>query len=109
MENRFLIVNVGSRGEYSNYIGSWKDVNELVSEFFEFKNESENGIHFNLHDSDVMEIGFGGISDKECLLEVIFDVEDSYYVYELNGSEVKSSEWTIVEYVDDDNYRLEMD
>ena len=39
----------------------------------------------------------------------VLNPKECYYVYVMNGSEVESSEWTIVDYVDDDNYRLEMD
>ena len=97
---RFLIVNIGSRGEVSNYIGDLKNIDELVNDWYE---EREN------LDVEFRDLKFGGISDLECFLEIIFDEEDCYYVYVMNGSEVESSEWTIVDYVDDDNYRLEMD
>ena len=98
---RFLIVNVGSRGEYSNYIGNEKNVFELIFDYYEMKNSNS--------DNEFLDLGIGGLSDLDCFVEIIFDEEDSYFVYEMDGNEVKSSEWTIVDYVDDWDYRLEMD
>ena len=36
---RFLIVNIGSRGEYSNYIGDEKNVFELIFDYYELKKQ----------------------------------------------------------------------
>ena len=98
---RFLFVNEGSRGEVDSYIGNDKNVFELIFDYYELKNSDS--------DNEFLDLGIGGLSDLDCFVEIIFDEEDSYFVYEMNGSEVKSSEWTIVDFVDDDNYRLEMD
>lgn len=81
---KFKIVNEGSRGEVESYVGDWKDVSELVSEFIEYKNESENGIHFYMSDSEFLDLKFGGISDLDCFVEIIFDEEDCYKVYLLD-------------------------
>tara|TARA_B100000282_G_C31549617_1_gene406865 strand:- start:67 stop:390 length:324 start_codon:yes stop_codon:yes gene_type:complete len=105
---RFLFVNEGSRGEVDSYIGNDKNLNELLNDFFEFKNESENGIHFNLHDSDMMEMKFGGLSDVDCFCELIFDEEDCFKIYIVDDkNEIKSEEYKIVNFVSDDEYELE--
>jgi len=69
---RFLIVNEGSRGELDYYVGTLKDIDELVDSWYE---EREN------LDEDFRDLKFGGISDLDCFLEIIFDEEDCYKIY----------------------------
>ena len=75
---KFLIVNEGSRGEFDSYIGDLRNVGELVDSWYE---EREN------LDIDFRDLEFGGISDKNCFIEIIFDEEDSYKIYELINDE----------------------
>ena len=74
---KFLIINEGSRGEFDSYIGNLKNVGELVDSWYEERNEL---------DIDFRDLEFGGISDKNCFIEIIFDEEDSYKIYELINS-----------------------
>jgi len=71
---KFLIINEGSRGEFDSYIGNLKNVGELVDSWYEEREEL---------DIDFRDLEFGGISDKNCFIEIIFDEEDSYKIYEL--------------------------
>ena len=109
MERLYLFVNEGSRGEIDHYIGDDKKLNELLNDFFEFRNESRNGIHFNMHDSDMMELKFGGLSDVDCFCEVIFDEEDCFKIYIVDGKdEIKCDLYEIRNYEDRDNYELKV-
>jgi len=98
---RFLIVNEGSRGEVSSYIGGLKNIDELVNDWYEDRYEL---------DIDFRDLKFGGISDLDCFLEIIFDEEDCYKIYVVNdNNEIDSEEYNIVDFVNDDEYRLEME
>ena len=96
---KFLIINEGSRGEFDSYIGNLKNVGELVDSWYE---EREN-------QNDYQDLEFGGISDKNCFIEIIFDEEDSYKIYELrenNIIKIISDEYEF-EYFDcDELYKL---
>ena len=97
---KFLIVNEGSRGEFDSYIGNLKNVGELVDSWYEERNEL---------DIDFRDLEFGGISDKNCFIEIIFDEEDSYKIYELINFEKGlfiSDEYKFEEFVDVNNYEL---
>ena len=95
---KFLIINEGSRGEFDSYIGNLKNVGELVDSWYEEREEL---------DIDFRDLEFGGISDKNCFIEIIFDEEDSYKIYELiNGDKIISDEYNF-EYFDcDELYKL---
>ena len=94
---KFLIINEGSRGEFDSYIGNLKNVGELVDSWYEERNEL---------DIDFRDLEFGGISDKNCFIEIIFDEEDSYKIYELRGDKFISDEYNF-EYFDcDELYKL---
>tara|TARA_Y100001972_G_scaffold115967_1_gene153284 strand:- start:475 stop:798 length:324 start_codon:yes stop_codon:yes gene_type:complete len=104
---RFLFINEGSRGEVDSYIGVEEDFYLLINEFIEFRNESRNGVHFNMHDSDMMEMKFGGLSDLGCFCEMIFDEEDCFKIYLLDDkNEIKSEEYKLVNYVNDKKYDI---
>ena len=96
---KFLIINETSRGEFDSYIGNLKNVGELVDSWYEEREEL---------DIDFRDLEFGGISDKDCFIEIIFDEEDSYKIYELNErvNNVISDEYNIIDFVDDNNYEL---
>ena len=94
---KFLIINEGSRGEFDSYIGNLKNVGELVDSWYE---EREN-------QNDYQDLEFGGISDKNCFIEIIFDEEDSYKIYELiEGPNILSDEYKIVDFSSDNLYKL---
>jgi hypothetical protein len=65
-------MNEGSRGECESYVGGLKDIDNLVNDWYE---EREN------LDVEFRDLKFGGISDLDCFLEIIFDEEDCYKVY----------------------------
>ena len=97
---KFLIVNEGSRGEVDSYIGGLKNINELVNDFFEEKD--------NL-DSDFVDLQFGGISDLDCFLEIIFDEEDCYKIYLLEDEMIESGNFLVSEYYNVIDYKNEND
>ena len=97
---KFLIVNEGSRGEVDSYIGGLKNINELVNDFFEEKD--------NL-DSDFVDLQFGGISDLDCFLEIIFDEEDCYKIYLLEDEMIESGNFLVSEHYNVIDYKNEND
>ena len=97
---KFLIVNEGSRGEVDSYIGGLKNINELVNDFFEEKD--------NL-DSDFVDLQFGGISDLDCFLEIIFDEEDCFKIYLLDDEMIESGNFLLSDYYNVIDYKNEND
>tara|TARA_B100000886_G_scaffold289466_1_gene214600 strand:+ start:110 stop:469 length:360 start_codon:yes stop_codon:yes gene_type:complete len=94
-ERLYLFVNEGSRGEIDHYIGDDKKLNELLNDYF------------NLHDNDMMELKFGGLSDLDCFCEMIFDEEDCFKIYIVDGrDEIKSDLYEIRNFEDEDDYEL---
>ena len=100
---RFLIMNEGSRGECDSYVGTLKDIDNLVNDWYE---EREN------LDVDFRDLKFGGISDLDCFLEIIFDEEDCYKIYLLDdemiesGNFLLSDEYNVIDYRNENDYFL---
>jgi len=95
---KFLIINEGSRGEFDSWIGNLKSVGELVDSWYEERNEL---------DIDFRDLEFGGISDKNCFIEIIFDEEDSYKIYRIiDGDKIISDEYNFI--LDNDNINYEL-
>ena len=75
---KFLFVNEGSRGEVDSYIGGLKQLDELIDMYIEDREKlvNEDGCV-----NEFMEMEFGGISNKDCFVEICFGEEDNYIVY----------------------------
>ena len=97
---KFLIVNEGSRGEFDSYIGGLKNIDELVNDWYE---EREN------LDIDFRDLQFGGISDKECFLEIIFDEVDCFKIYLLDDEMIESGNFLLSDYYNVIDYKNEND
>ena len=75
---KFLFVNEGSRGEVDSYVGGLKQLDELIDSYISDREElvNEDGCV-----NEFMEMEFGGISNKDCFVEICFGEEDNYIVY----------------------------
>jgi hypothetical protein len=75
---KFLFVNEGSRGEVDSYVGGLKQLDELIDMYIEDREKlvNEDGCV-----NEFMEMEFGGISNKDCFVEICFGEEDNYIVY----------------------------
>ena len=75
---KLLFVNEGSRGEVDSYVGGLKQLDELIDSYISDREEliKEDGCV-----NEFMGMEFGGISNKDCFVEICFGEEDSYIVY----------------------------
>ena len=98
---KFLIVNEGSRGEVDSYIGTLKNVDELVDSYI---TDRENLLKENDGDVDYvnefMDMEFGGITEN-CFVEISFGEEDCYLVFVLNDDgSIDSDTYNVEGYID---------
>lgn len=104
---RFLIINETSRGEFDSYVGSLKNIDELVDSWY----EERKNLVLEGETNEFMDLQFGGISDKNCFLELSFDEEDHYMVYVLHNVNedyvnVSTDKWNIIDWKDYHTYEL---
>ena len=81
---KFLFVNEGSRGEVDSYVGGLKQLDELIDSYI---SDREELVNLDGCVNEFMEMEFGGISNKDCFVEICFGEEDNYIVYLISDVE----------------------
>lgn len=75
---KFLIINEGSRGEVDSYVGGLKQLDELIDAYI---TDREKLVNEDGCVNEFMEMEFGGISNKDCFVEICFGEEETFVVY----------------------------